>query len=112
MASLQQIIAALPVGKRNAMKVSDIEQCIGNQPSGTNNDQTRNEVNSLIYDHNIPVGSSSKAGYWLIDSDAEFQEVIDRLNATIETYVAKRDALTRGWQKRKNSKSTLNPWPK
>ena len=36
MASLTQIIAALPVGKENALKVPVIEQVIGNQPSGTN----------------------------------------------------------------------------
>ncbi len=59
MATLQQIIAALPVGKTNAMKVSDFEQAIGNQPSGTNNDQTRREVKSAIYGNEIPVGVKS-----------------------------------------------------
>lgn len=112
MASLTQIIAALPVGKRNAMKVPDIEQAIGNQPTGTNNDQTRSEVNSAIYNNDIPIGSNSHAGYWLIDSDVEYQEVIDSLNSTIKTYTEKRDAIARGWQKRKPSKSTTNPWPK
>ncbi|WP_299982107.1 hypothetical protein [Desulfobacula sp.] len=112
MATLQQIIANLPIGKRNAMKVSDFEQTIGNQDSGTNNDQTRREVKSAIYDNDIPVGSSSHAGYWLIDSDEEFQEIIDRLNSTIDQFTAKRDAIERGWQKRKQSKASEKPWPK
>ena len=63
MASLKQIIAALPIGKRNAMKVPALERVIGNQPTGTNNDKTRNEVNNVIYEHDIPVGSNSHAGY-------------------------------------------------
>ncbi len=112
MATLQQIIAALPVGKANAMRVSDFEQVIGNQPSGTNNDQTRREVKSAIYDNDIPVGSNPNAGYWLIDSDAECQEIIDRLNSTINAFITKRDAIIRGWQRRKQSKQTANSWPK
>ena len=112
MASLQQIIAALPIGKQNAIKVPQIEQIIGNQPSGTNNDKTRNEVVNTIHSHDIPIGSSPNHGYWLIDSDSEYQEVVDRLNATIATYVAKRDSIIRGWNKRKQSKTTGTPWPK
>ena len=112
MATHQQIIAALPVGKRNAMKVSDFEQAIGNHPIGTNNDRTCREVKKAIDDNDIPVGSSPHAGYWLIDSDAEFQEIVDRLNSTINNFTVKRDAIKRGWQRRKQSKSTGNAWPK
>ena len=112
MASPQQIIAALPIGKQNAIKVAQIEQIIGNQPSGTNNDTTRNEVAGLIHSHDIPIGSNSHFGYWLIDSDAECQEVVGSLNSIISTYVEKRDAIIRGWQKRKLSKNTQYPWPK
>ena len=32
MATLQQIISSLPVGKTNAMKVAAFENAIGNQP--------------------------------------------------------------------------------
>ncbi len=112
MATLQQIITALPVGKTNAVSVPAFEQAIGNQPSGTNNDQTRREVKSAIYDNDIPVGSSPHAGYWLIDSDAECQEIVDRLNATINAFTAKKNAIIRGWQQRRQSKLTSNPWPK
>lgn len=112
MATLQTIIAALPVGKNNAMNVPDFEQAIGNQPTGTNNDQTRREVKSAICDNDIPVGSSPPVGYWLIDSDAECQEIVNRLDSTISELTAKRDAIVRGWQKRKQSKSGTTPWPK
>ena len=112
MATLQQIIAALPIGKTNAMKVPVFEQALGNQASGTNNDQTRREVKSAIYDNEIPIGSSPPVGYWLIDSDVECQEIVDRLDSTIREYTAKRDAIIRGWQKRKQSKLTGNSWPK
>jgi len=112
MATVQQIITALPVGKNNAQKVATFEQAIGNQNTGTNSDQTRREVKSAIHDHDIPVGSNSHAGYWLIDSDQECQEMIDRLNSTIADCTAKRDAIARGWQKRKQSKLAGAPWPK
>ena len=101
MASLKRIIAELPIGKKNAMKVPDFEIAIGNQPTGTNNDTTRNEVTKAIHDHDIPVGSNSNpSGYWLIDSDAEYEEVIKRLNSYIKTYTDKRDAI------KSNSKCT------
>jgi hypothetical protein len=112
MATLQQIITALPVGKSNAKKVSEIEKAIGNRPSGTNNDQTRREVKSAIYDNKIPIGSYSHAGYWLIDSDAECEEVVKRLNSTIDEFITKRDAILSGWDKRKKSKLTGKTWPK
>jgi len=112
MATLQKIIATLPVGKTKAMKVPAFEQAIGNQTKGTNNDQTRREVKSAIHDNEIPIGSSPPIGYWLIDSDAECQEIVDRLDSTIQEYTAKRDAIKRGWQKRKQSKIAGNPWPK
>lgn len=86
MATLQQIILSLPIGKANAMKVPSFERAIGNQPTGTNNDQTRREVKEAIIGNHVPIGSSSQRGYWLIDSDAECQEIKDRLNATIRDY--------------------------
>ncbi|MFH2064215.1 MAG: hypothetical protein ABIK15_03320 [Pseudomonadota bacterium] len=112
MATLRQIIDALPIGKENAMKVSDFEQAIGNVPSGTNNDQTRREVKDAIDNNEIPIGSSPPRGYWLINSDEEFQEVIDGLNSIIETYTTKRDSITRGWERRRRSLDTTAPWPK
>ena len=112
MATLQQIIAALPVGKNNAQNVATFEQAIGNQNTGTNSDQTRREVKNAIHNNDIPVGSNSHAGYWLVDSDLECQEIIDRLNSTINDCIAKRDAIARGWQRRKQSKSSGTPWPK
>ena len=68
----QQILNALPVGKPNAMSVSEFEQLIENRPCGTNNDQTRNEIRKLIYKQKIPVGSSTQNGYWLINSELEY----------------------------------------
>src|ERR1035437_615989 len=108
----QQIISALPVGKADALRVSDFETAVGNQSSGTNNDPSRKEVNEAILNDHIPIGSSPQCGYWLIDSDAEFQEVIDRIDATIAAFKAKRDAIEDGWKRRKRSKLSGTPWPK
>ena len=112
MATLRQIILSLPVGKAYAMRVPAFEREIGNEPSGTNNDQTRREVKDAIMGNDIPIGSSSQRGYWLIDSDAECQEIVGRVNATIADYEAKRDAIVRGWTRRRASKRSGNPWPK
>jgi len=112
MATLQQIITALPVGKANALKVPDFERIIGNQASGTNNDQTRREVADAILSNEIPIASNPQRGYWLIDSDAECQEVVDRMDAMIRAYQTKRAAIISGWARRKQSKATGTPWPK
>jgi len=112
MAPMQQIILSLPIGKANAMKVPAFERAIGIQPSGTNNDQTRREVKEAITSDEIPIGSSSQQGYWLIVSASECREIEKRLNATIRDYEAKRDAIIRGWKRRKASKAKGNPWPK
>jgi hypothetical protein len=112
MATLQQIIHSLPIGKANAVKVPAFERLIGNQPSGTNNDQTRREVKDAIINNHIPIGSSSQRGYWLIDSDDECREIVARINATIRDYEAKRNAIIRGWRRRKASKATGGAWPK
>jgi hypothetical protein len=112
MATLEQIILHLPIGKANAMKVPAFERAIRNEPSGTNNDQTRREVKDAIVSNDIPIGSSPQRGYWLIDSDAECREIVDRIKATIRDYEAKRKAIIRGWKRRKASKASGNAWPK
>ena len=112
MATLQRIILSLPIGKTNAMKVPIFERAIGNQPSGTNNDQTRREVKDAIISNDIPIGSNSQRGFWLIDSDDECREIVDRINATIREYETKRNAIIRGWRRRKASKASGNTWPK
>ena len=111
MASMQQIISNLPVGKPNAVSASNLEQMIGNQPIGTNNDKTRDEIRKAILDNEIPIGSCV-GGYYLIDSDVEYQELIDKLNTTITQYQRKINAITNGWQKRRQSKLSGTPWPK
>lgn len=112
MATPDQIIAALPIGKNNAMKVADIERRIGNQPSGSNNDRTRREVKRLVNHYNLPLGSSSAKGYWIINSEEELQKVLDGIEATIEKYKYKQNSLIEGWERRKVSIKLNHPWPK
>jgi len=111
MTTHEQIITALPIGKRNAKNVANIAQQLGIPPSGTNNDKTRKQVVRTVHTDDIPLGSN-RSGYWLIDSDQECDEVVAALNETITIFVNKRDAIIRGWQKRKQSKNTPTPWPK
>ena len=90
MATTQHIIAKLPIGKANAIKVPNLERSIGNLSIGTNNDITRSNVRKAILKDRIPIGSCSKSGYYIINSDAECQEVIDKINATIDGYIKKK----------------------
>ena len=112
MATLEQIIQHIPVGKGNAMRVSDFEQAIGNQNVGTNNDQTRREVDDAIINHDVPIGSNPQCGYWLINSDDECNEVVTRLKNTAEKYRQKAEHIRNGWNRRRGSLPTGNPWPK
>jgi len=102
----------MPIGKANAVKVRDFEQAIGNLPAGTNNDQTRREVNDAIMNHEIPIGSNSQHGYWLINSDQECDEVLESLNNTAEKYRQKAEHIRNGWNRRRGSLPTGKPWPK
>ena len=111
MATSHQIIKNLPVGKANAIQVPDLKTAVGNQTVGTNNDETRNDVRNAIFNDEMPTGSC-RNGYYLIDSDTEYQEIIDKIDFRIKTYEEKKAALTKGWQKRKQSKQIGIPWPK
>ncbi len=77
MTTANKVLQQIGVGKANAMRVAKLEQAIGGQASGTNNDATRRLVSEMIEEQEIPIGSSSGHGYWLIDSDAECDEVCD-----------------------------------
>lgn len=111
MATRNRIITALPVGRSNAIKVRAFGLAVGNPRKGTNDDNTRNEVTALINNEDIPIGSGHR-GYWLIDSDAECAAVLDSIDEKIATYKKKRDAIERGWNRRKASKNAGTPWPK
>ncbi len=82
MATHQQIITALPIGKRNAKNVANIAQRLGIPPSGTNDDKTRKQVVRTVHTDDIPL-ASNRSGYWLIDSDQECDDVVAALNETI-----------------------------
>jgi hypothetical protein len=41
---------------------------------------------------------------YLIDSDTEYQEIIEKIDSRIKAYKEKKAALTKGWQERKQSK--------
>jgi hypothetical protein len=106
MATSQQIITNLPIGKANAIKVLDLETAVGSQTVGANND-----VQKAIFNDEIPIGSC-RNGYYLIDSDAEYQEIIDKIDTQIKAYEEKKIALAKGWQRRKLSIQSGIPWPK
>jgi uncharacterized lipoprotein YmbA len=112
MASTQDIIRELPIGKGNAISANELERRIGNQPTGTNNDETRRDVSLAILEGKIPVGSSSSSGYWLINSDEECSEVTSAIQSTINSYQEKIRAIQQGWEQRRNSLGTDSPWPK
>jgi hypothetical protein len=58
------------IGIDRAIHVSKIAQDLGFQPKGTNNDDVRNHVTSLVMKENLPVGTYEK-GVFLITNDVE-----------------------------------------
>lgn len=111
MATVEKIIKYLPVGKSKAIHVNEFEQKVGNMPAGTNNDITRIEVRDAIRINKIPIGSS-RSGYWLLNTDDEFKEVMKSIDSKIDDLIEKKTAMEKGWAKRKRSLKTNNHWPK
>lgn len=107
MADKKSIINALPIGKENAIKMKDLEVKVGNPTKGTNNDITRNDIKKLIMEDKVPIGTcpgGDHAGVWMIDSDEELKEVVERNEAIIKDYQEKNKALKEGWEARKAAK--------
>jgi hypothetical protein len=48
----------------------------------------------------LPIGSTAK-GYFLINNQEEFDISIESIDGRIEGLIKRKEAITRGWEKRK-----------
>ena len=79
--------------------------------SGNTQEPTRTLIKEAIVDHDIPIGSDN-SGYWLIDSQAELDRVVDLLEGRIRGFQARVDGIKRGWTRRQQSRAGGGNWPK
>lgn len=103
MSGINDLIDALNDGMKNAQKASELERVL-EMDVGHTQESTRDLIRSAIVNDNIPIGSN-RNGYFLIDNEPEFSDVIKGLQRRI-------DGLQNGWQKRHESRETGKNWPK
>jgi len=98
----QRLVQFLGDGVEQIKKQSEIEISIG---------LGRAEITRLLINEDLPIGSTAK-GYFLIDTQDEFNMAIESINGRIDGLTKRKEAITRGWEKRtKMRKKNIN-YPK
>jgi hypothetical protein len=110
MSTVKQLVAVLGDGRGSAASAASVEHSLG-MPTGHTPEPTRALIKEAIVGQDIPVGSDS-SGYWLIDSQAELDRVVDLLQHRIDGLQARIDGLKRGWTRRDASRKAGGNWPR
>lgn len=106
----EQLLQKLQDGKALAIKARDLETALAMVPGNTN-EPTRQLVTNCILQNKWPIGSSNK-GYFLINSRAELDSVVDSLEGRKDGLQKRIDALKKGWDDREQSRSNGGNSPK
>jgi hypothetical protein len=110
MSRKDDLIAELEDGAQSAKNADVIENNLG-MDVGRTNEPTRQLITDCILNDKYPIGSANN-GYFLIDSEAELDDVVDSLEGRIQGLRNRIDALREGWRKRVRSRADGNNWPK
>ena len=110
MATVEELISKLENGKNNAKHALKLEKELS-LDIGNTQETTRNLIRNAIVNHNIPIGSS-QAGYFLVDTEAELDNVVQSLQKRIKGLQDRIDGIQNGWEKRKSSREQGKNWPK
>ena len=78
--------------------------------TGHTNEPTRFFIKDAIIEHELPIGSSNQ-GYFLINSDEDFEAAINSLSSRVDALQSRIDAVSEGWNRRKQSLENGNNWP-
>lgn len=98
----QRLVQFLGDGIEQSKKQSEIEISIG---------LFRPEITRLVINEDLPIGSTVK-GYFLINTQAEFNMAIESIDSRIDGLTKRKEAIIRGWEKRtKMRKKNIN-YPK
>lgn len=111
MATIQDLVNALSDGQNNAIHASDLEDEL-NMDKGHTQEPTRDLIREAIIGQDIPVGSTPRDGYFLINSENELEAAVSDLEARIQGLHRRIESIQRGWNRRVQSRNSGNNWPK
>lgn len=111
MSLIDRLVSLLGDGKANALHAGQIEDSL-NIGIGNTQEPTRDLIREAIVNHNMPIGSTPQAGYFLIDTQTELDEAIQNLEQRIRGIQRRIDGLHSGWQQRRNDRARGGNWPK
>jgi len=99
------LINSLGIGEDNPISAENLETAliegeVNVHRGGTNQDETRDFVRQAIIDHKLPI-HSTRRGYFIIDSEPQFQATIAGMESRIDAYNARIQAVEEGWERRK-----------
>jgi hypothetical protein len=111
MATVKALVHVLGDGIGNAMHAAAIEEQL-NMDSGHTQEPTRDLIRDAITNHNIPIGSLPRNGYFLISTEIELNKVLSSLEQRIVGLQNRIQSLRDGWQQRCSSRAQGGNWPK
>ena len=97
MATIQQLLAAIPYGKNNAVHAYDLAKQLG-LPVGGNEVETRQLIREAIQQGNI-ILSIPIIGYWRSNNKQEIIDYINSLQERAEEIYNRSDAIRDAWNK-------------
>ena len=99
---IAQLIATLPIGRANAVNAPDLARQLGYSPT-PNQEELRALIRQAI-GQGVLIGSS-RAGYWVINSKVEMEEVLESLHQRAQGVCDRRNYLLSSW----NTNNPENP---
>jgi hypothetical protein len=111
MANVQNLIDALEDGEGNALHASELQRVL-QMEIGNTQEPTRDLIRKAVIENDFPIGSTPNSGYFLIDNEQEYQKTIDNLKARSQGLQRRISAITRGWERRIESRQVGGTWPK
>ncbi|MGD0341802.1 MAG: hypothetical protein ABSA76_08875 [Bacteroidales bacterium] len=97
-AKTKELIQYLSDGKEKAKKQVEIEIDLN---------LYRNQITEILLQYKLPIGSNAK-GYFLINSQEEFESSIKEIDKRIDGLLKRKDAITIGWDQRKRKRTIEN----
>jgi len=111
MSTIDDLISVLGDGKAAAQHAYELEDNL-DMDIGPTQEPTRDLIRDAIVNHEFPIGSTPQDGYFLIDTEGELNEAINNLQQRIDGLRNRINGLRRGWQRRRESRTSGGNWPK